>query len=152
MPPQGWPKPPPSDRNKKAPKLPDGSAPVRPPPPPPRPPPAASEAKTPPAPDPRVAAELEAMHEFWCDSERAATSLCVEVAQRRAALQAGEAPPPPGERDAANREEVARMHGAFCFAEAHKDLHPCRMWARKAERERRKKLRRRGGKPEFMEL
>ena len=32
---------------------------------------------------------MEAMHDFWCDSERAATPLCVEIAQRRAALEAG---------------------------------------------------------------
>ena len=36
--------------------------------------------------------------------------------------------------------------------EGNAEAHPCQMGARQAARERRKKLRRRGGKPDFMEL
>ena len=105
-----------------------------------------------PPPDPKVQAEMEAMHDFWCDSEKAETPLCVEIAQRRAALEAGTPEPMPRIRDAANRDEVTKMHDSFCAVEGNAESHPCKMWARKADRERRKKLRRRGGKPEFMEL
>ena len=51
-----------------------------------------------------------------------------------------------------NRDEVAQMHDSFCAVEGNAESHPCKMWAGKADRERRKKLRRRGGKPDFMEL
>ena len=60
--------------------------------------------------------------------------------------------PMPRIRDAGNRDEVTQMHDSFCAVEGNAESHPCKMWARKADRERRKKLRRRGGKPEFMEL
>mgnify|MGYP005687337659 FL=1 len=60
--------------------------------------------------------------------------------------------PMPGKRDAAKKEEVTQMHDSFCAVEGNAESHPCKMWARKADRERRKKLRRRGGKPDFMEL
>ena len=83
-------------------------------------------------------------------SERLTKS--AQVAQRRAALEAGNLQPMPRIRDAANRDEVTQMHDKFCAVEGNAESHPCKMWARKADRERRKKLRRRGGKPEFMEL
>ena len=154
------PRPPPGAAKKKPPMPPPGAAKKQPPPPPqgkkpPMPPPQAKAPPPPkevPPPDPQVQAEMEAMHDFWCDSERAATPLCVEIAQRRAALEAGTPLPMPGKRDAANRDEVTQMHDRFCAVEGNADSHPCKMWARKADRERRKKLRRRGGKPDFMEL
>merc|ERR1719390_361386 len=104
--------PPKGDTKKPRPPPPQGK---KPPPPPPqaKPPPKEGD-KTVPAPDPKVQAEMEAMHDFWCDSERAETPLCVEIAERRAALEAGNPLPMPRIRDAGNRDEVTQMHDSFC--------------------------------------
>ena len=101
---------------------------------------------------PELHAELEEMHDWWCAS-RADSPLCVEAKARRETVERGETPERPGRRSPEHQEEIRLMHEAYCALPGHDgEKHPCKMWKRKDERDRHRLLKKRGGKPEFVDL
>ena len=98
-----------------------------------------------------IAAEMGAMHDFWCHpgAGRAATSVCTEFYKSKDDPDHKTDPA----TQKANMAGATAMHDAYCAIEDYAESkHPCRMWEAAQARKRRRALEKRKHRPGFMDL